>query len=61
MDADEDGRELAGVIAESFEAACREDLRFRVQEPVGFKDFSDQLRENSLRSCPRRSMVAAPS
>jgi Toprim-like/Protein of unknown function (DUF3991) len=44
MDADEDGRKLAGVVREAFESARRDDLRFRVREPVGFKDFNDQLR-----------------
>jgi len=44
MDADEDGRKLAGVVTEAFGAAQRHDIRFRVREPVGFKDFNDQLR-----------------
>lgn len=45
MDADEDGRRLAGVIEDSFKAARRADLRFFAHEPTGFKDYNDQLRD----------------
>ncbi len=44
MDADDDGRKLTGIIKEAFKAAKRDDLRYRVHEPAGFKDFNDQLR-----------------
>lgn len=47
MDADEEGAKLSGAVTEAFETARRDDLLFRRQEPVGFKDFNDQLRGNA--------------
>jgi hypothetical protein len=44
MDADDDGRKLAGMVRQAFEGSGRRDLRFQGQEPVGFKDWNDQLR-----------------
>lgn len=44
MDADKDGRELAGVVRQAFEFSGRNDLKFDQQEPFGFKDWNDQLR-----------------
>jgi len=44
MDADEDGRKLAGIVRHAFDASGRGDLRFEQQEPVGFKDWNDELR-----------------
>lgn len=44
MDADDAGRQLAGTIAKAFGDAGRADLLFRRMEPVGFKDWNDQLR-----------------
>lgn len=44
MDADEDGRKLAGVVRHAFEFSGRSDLKFEEQEPFGFKDWNDQLR-----------------
>ena len=44
MNADEDGRKLAAVVRQAFEFSGRPDLRFYDHEPVGFKDWNDQLR-----------------
>jgi hypothetical protein len=44
MDADADGAKLADVVRKAVELTGRLDLRFTVQEPVGFKDWNDQLR-----------------
>lgn len=60
MDADEDGRKLANVVKEAFEAARRDDLRFRMQEPVGHKDFSDQLRGKVQPRHASPSLAAEP-
>ncbi len=44
MDADDDGRKLAGIVRHAFEGSGRRDLRFHEDEPVGFKDWNDLLR-----------------
>jgi len=44
MDADEDGRKLAGIIRQVFDASGRKDFQYEQQEPVGFKDWNDELR-----------------
>lgn len=44
MDADADGRKLAEIVRRAVELSGRLDLRFTMQEPVGAKDFNDQLR-----------------
>ena len=44
MDADADGAKLAGVVRHAVELTGRDDLRFVVDEPFGFKDFNDALR-----------------
>jgi len=44
MDADDAGRKLAGVVRKALSLSGRGDLRFTVQEPVGVKDWNDQLR-----------------
>jgi len=54
MDADKTGRELAEVVRRAVELAGRVDLRFRFDEPKGFKDWNDQLRGK-----PARPFVAA--
>lgn len=43
MDADADGRKLAEVVRQAVSMTGRSDLRFATQEPVGFKDWNDQL------------------
>lgn len=45
MDNDADGAALAGVVRNAVELTGRGDLRFVVQQPVGVKDWNDQLRE----------------
>jgi len=44
MNADADGRALVGVVRQAFEFSGRADLRFHDHEPIGFKDWNDQLR-----------------
>jgi len=57
MDADADGRRLTDVVREAFELAVRQDLRFTVEEPLGFKDWNDQLRERPNPLLPYRPEV----
>ena len=45
MDADEEGVKLAAMVQKAFELTGRQDLRYAVQEPFGFKDWNDQLRK----------------
>jgi hypothetical protein len=52
MDADADGAKLAAVIRQAVELVGREDLRFTLQEPFGFKDWNDQLRARPTYSFP---------
>jgi hypothetical protein len=61
MDADEEGRKLAAILKNAVELTGRVDLRFRLHEPNGFKDFNDQLR--ALRQgCPAlRPSTAEPA
>jgi hypothetical protein len=44
MDADAEGRKLADVVERAVELSGRLDLRFRIHEPVGFKDWNDVLK-----------------
>lgn len=44
MDADKAGRELAEMVRKAVELSGRADLRFRIDEPQGFKDWNDVLR-----------------
>ena len=57
MDADADGAKLAGVVRQAVELSGRDDLRFVVQEPFGFKDWNDQLRAIPKPSLPYRQDV----
>jgi hypothetical protein len=57
MDADAEGAKLALVVRQAFERTCRDDLGFVVQEPVGYKDFNDQLRGKQASFLP----MARPS
>ena len=43
FDADEDGRKLAEIVKHAVELTGRVDLRFRLHEPNGFKDFNEEL------------------
>jgi Toprim-like/Protein of unknown function (DUF3991) len=53
MDADADGRKLAEVVREAVELSGRHDLRFTVREPIGHKDWNDQLRAKPKGPLPR--------
>jgi hypothetical protein len=44
MDADQAGRDLAAIVRRAVELSGRDDLRFQIHEPHGFKDWNDQLR-----------------
>lgn len=44
MDADADGAKLAEVVRKAVQLTGRDDLRFVMHEPFGFKDWNDQLR-----------------
>jgi hypothetical protein len=50
MDADEDGAKLAETVRRAKDLSGRDDLRFMLQEPFGFKDWNDQLRAQSQRN-----------
>ncbi|HTT83338.1 MAG TPA: DUF3991 and TOPRIM domain-containing protein [Rhizomicrobium sp.] len=57
MDADADGRKLAEIVRKAVEMTGRSDLRFRTQEPEGFKDWNDQLRAKPQPQLPYRPEV----
>ncbi len=57
MDADVAGRELAEIVRRAVELSGREDLTFIVQEPVGYKDWNDQLKARPLPLLPYRPQV----
>jgi hypothetical protein len=59
MDADEAGRRLAEVIRKAFDAAARPDLTFCRQDPVGSKDWNDQLRAEKTPEIARMSLMEA--
>jgi len=59
MDADADGRKLAAIVRQAVELTGRSDLRFVTQEPVGFKDWNDQLRAKPLPFLPYSPMKEA--
>ena len=62
MDNDADGAVLAGVVEKAVKLSGRNDLRFTVHEPFGFKDWNDQLRrkpESSLPYCPGGPKLAS--
>jgi hypothetical protein len=44
MDNDAGGVDLSGVVRQAVQLSGRDDLRFVVQEPFGFKDWNDQVR-----------------
>jgi hypothetical protein len=52
MDNDADGAALAGVVRQAVQLSGRDDLRFLVQEPFGFKDWNDQLRGKQVPPFP---------
>jgi hypothetical protein len=55
MDADPDGRKLAEMVRHAVELSGRLDLRFLIHEPVGHKDFNDELRARSVVSASSRT------
>jgi hypothetical protein len=57
MDADADGRKLVEVVRRAVELSDRADLKFIVQEPVGYKDWNDQLKARPLPLLPYRPPV----
>ena len=57
MDADEDGGKLAEIVRRAVELSGRVDLKFTVQEPVGFKDWNDWLRARPHPLLPYRPEV----
>lgn len=57
MDADVDGRSLAELVRKAFELTGRADLRFATKEPVGYKDWNDQLRARPHPLLPYRPEV----
>jgi hypothetical protein len=62
MDADLAGRELAQVIAQAVKLSGRDDVRFRIQEPEGEKDWNDVLRaKRKVAPASWRSSQARPA
>lgn len=57
MDADENGRELADIVRRAVELSGRQDLKFIAQEPVGYKDWNDQLKARPVPLLPYRQQV----
>ena len=49
MDSDQAGRALADLVRRTVEASGRGDLKFRSEEPIGFKDWNDQLKSQRQR------------
>jgi hypothetical protein len=60
MDSDEEGRKLTAIVRKAVELTGRTDLQFRVQEPVGYKDFNDQLRGKAQMKHPAPLSTADP-
>jgi uncharacterized protein DUF3991/Toprim domain-containing protein len=56
-DADVDGGKLADVVCEAVQLSGRDDLVFVRQEPLGFKDWNDQLRARPHPLLPYRQEV----
>ena len=57
MDADAEGGKFAEVVRRAVELSGRHDLRFTVMEPLGAKDFNDQLRARPHPLLPYRPEV----
>lgn len=60
MDADVDGGKLADKVLEAVQLTGRDDLVFTSQQPVGFKDWNDQLRAKPQPFLPYRPAEAMP-
>jgi hypothetical protein len=57
MDADADGSKLAEIVRRAVELSGRLDLKFTTHEPVGHKDWNDQLRAKPYPLLPYRLEV----
>lgn len=57
MDADLAGRELTEIVRRAVELSGRLDLKFTVQEPVGYKDWNEQLQARPHPLLPYRPQV----
>jgi hypothetical protein len=57
MDADTNGGKLAEIVQRAVELSGRHDLQFTVQEPLGYKDWNDQLRRRPHPLLPYRPEV----
>jgi len=57
MDADADGVKLTEIVRRAVQLSGRLDLRFTVNEPMGAKDFNDQLRAKPQPFLPYRPEV----
>lgn len=60
MDADAHGAKLAEVVRKAVALTGRLDLKFKVQEPFGHKDWNDQLSKKSPAALPGPSLEVAP-
>jgi hypothetical protein len=54
MDADVEGRKLADVVRKAVELTGRDDLSFVSQEPVGYKDWNDEIQKRPTSPLPSR-------
>lgn len=55
MDADKDGAKLAEIVHDALKIIGRDDLSYVFQEPFGYKDWNDQLRQRPKRALTSRS------
>jgi hypothetical protein len=60
MDNDAEGAKLSEVVRRAAMLTGRADLRFTVHEPLGFKDWNDQLRAKPQPLLPFRPEEASP-
>jgi uncharacterized protein DUF3991/Toprim domain-containing protein len=52
MDADAEGAKLVEIVRSGLKLCGRDDLRFTVHEPLGWKDWNDQLRATAQAGKP---------
>lgn len=60
MDNDAEGAKLSEIVQRAVVLTGRDDLRFTVHEPFGFKDWNDQLRAKPLPLLPYTPKEAVP-
>jgi hypothetical protein len=58
MDADADGAKLADIVRDAVARAGRDDLTYVFEEPFGYKDWNDQLRNIPNTPLPRGKQAA---